>query len=84
MLLLTFCFQNVTRANEETFDAQIFSQTSKDVWFFLKMDQSRPLFVYFCSFLITISIIQTEKSINSVIGIQTRGCRKVGADEYAA
>ena len=48
---------------------------------FLKMGQSRPLFVYFRSFLITISIIQIEKSIDGVLGIQTRGCRMVGADE---
>ena len=42
------------------------------------MGQSRPLFVYFRHFLITISII--EKSIDGVLGI-TRGCRMVGADE---
>ena len=30
--------------------------------FFLKMGQSRPLFVYFCPLLITISIIQIEKA----------------------
>ena len=44
------------------------------------MGQSRPLFVYFCSFLITISI-QIEKSIDGVLGIQTRGGRIVGTDE---
>ena len=44
------------------------------------MGQSRPLFVYFCSFLITISI-QIEKSIDGVLGIQTRGRRMVGADK---
>ena len=48
--------------------------------FIKKMGQSRPLFVYFCTFLVTISI-QTEKSIDSVQGIQTRGRRMVGADE---
>ena len=48
----------------------------------LKRDlgQSRPLFVYICSFLITISI-QIEKSIDGVLGIRTRGHRMVGADE---
>ena len=46
---------------------------------FFKMGQSRPLFVYFCHFLITISII--EKSIDGVLGIRTRGRRMVGADE---
>ena len=46
---------------------------------FLKMGQSRPLFVYFRSFLLTISI-QIEKSIDGVLGIQTRGHRMVGAD----
>ena len=44
------------------------------------MGQSRPLFVYFSSFLITISI-QIEKSIDGVLGIRTRGRRMVGADE---
>ena len=47
---------------------------------FLKMGQSRPLFVYFCYFLITISI-QIEKSIDGVLGIRTQGRRMVGADE---
>ena len=45
------------------------------------MGQSRPLFVYFRSFLITISMIQIEKSIDGMLGIQTQGCRIVGADE---
>ena len=44
------------------------------------MGQSRPLFVYFCSFLVIISI-QIEKSIDVVLGIRTRGHRMVGADE---
>ena len=43
------------------------------------MGQSRPLFVYFCSFLVTISI-QIEKSIDGVLGIRTWGRRMVGAD----
>ena len=50
------------------------------IYFFKKMGQSRPLFVYFCSFLITISI-QIQKSIDSVLGIWTWGRRMVGADE---
>ena len=45
------------------------------------MGQSRPLFVYFRYFLDTISIIQIEKSVDGVLGIQTRGRRMVGADE---
>ena len=49
--------------------------------FFKKMGQSRPLFVYFCSFLITISIIQIEKSIDGVLGIRTWDRRMVGADK---
>ena len=51
--------------------------------FFLNMGQSRPLFVYFRSFLIpiTISIIQIEKSIDVVLGIRTRGRRMEGKDE---
>ena len=44
------------------------------------MGQSRPLFVYFRSFRIIISI-QIEKSIDGVLGIRTRGRRMVGADE---
>ena len=44
------------------------------------MGQSRPLFVYFRHFLDTISIIQIEKSIDGVLGIQTWGRRMVGAD----
>ena len=49
--------------------------------FFKKMGQSRPLFVYFRYFLDTISIIQIEKSIDGVLGIQSWGRRMVGADE---
>ena len=45
------------------------------------MGQSRPLLVYFHYFLTTISLIQIEKSIDGVLGIQTRGCRLVGADK---
>ena len=41
------------------------------------MGQSRPLFR---SFHVTISI-QIEKSIDGVLGIQTRGSRMVGIDE---
>ena len=44
------------------------------------MGQSRPLFVYFRPFLITISI-QIEKSVDGVLGIRTRGRRMVDADE---
>ena len=50
---------------------------------FLKMGQSWPLFVYFCYFLDTISIIEIEKSVDGVLGIQTRGRRMVGIDETA-
>ena len=42
------------------------------------MGQSRPLFVYFCYFLDTISIIQIEKSVNGVLEIRTWGRRMVG------
>ena len=47
------------------------------------MGQSRPLFGYFRSFLIpiTISKIQIEKSLDGVLGIQTWGCRMVGPDK---
>ena len=37
------------------------------------MGQSRPLFVNFCPFPITISILQIEKSVDGVLGIQTDG-----------
>ena len=36
------------------------------------MGQSRPLFLYFRSFLVTISM-QIEKSVDCVLGIQTWG-----------
>ena len=39
-------------------------------------------FVYLRSFLITISI-QIEKSVDGVLGIQTRGCRMVATDKTA-
>ena len=45
------------------------------------MGQSWPLFVYFRPFLITISIIQIDKSIDGVLGIQTCDRRRVGADD---
>ena len=45
------------------------------------MGESRPLFVYFRPFLVTISIIQIEKSIDGVFGIQIWVRRMVGADE---
>ena len=45
------------------------------------MGQSRPLFVYFRAFLITISVIQIEKSLDGVLRIRTQGRRMVGADE---
>ena len=44
------------------------------------MGQSIPLFVYFHSYLVTISI-QIEKSEDGVLGIQTRGRKMVGADK---
>ena len=45
------------------------------------MGHSRPLFVYFCPFRITISIIQIVKSLDGVHGIQTHSRRMVGADK---
>ena len=38
------------------------------------MGQSRPLFVYFCPFFVTISI-QIVKSVDVVLRIQTQGHR---------
>ena len=49
-------------------------------YFFKKMGQSRPLFVYVCPFLVTISI-QIEKSVDGVLGIRTQGHSMVGADK---
>ena len=46
--------------------------------FFKKMGQSRHLLDYFRPFLI--SIKQIEKSLDSVLGIQTRGRMMVGSD----
>ena len=37
------------------------------------MGQSRPLFVYFCPFIITILIIQIENIVDGVLGIRTQG-----------
>ena len=37
------------------------------------MGKTRPFFVYFRPFLITISIIQIENSIDVVLGMRTRG-----------
>ena len=50
---------------------------SFQTFFFIKMGQSRPLFVYFRHFLDTISIIQIEKKRRC----RTRGSRMVGAEE---
>ena len=44
------------------------------------MGQYRPLFVCFRSFLVIVSM-QTEKSIDGVLGIQTWGRRMVAAHE---
>ena len=43
------------------------------LFIFLKMGQSRPLFVYFRSFHIPIQMtnIQFEKSVDGVLGIRT-------------
>ena len=41
------------------------------------MGHSGPLFVYFFIF----SVIQIEKSVDGVLGIQTQGCWMVSADE---
>ena len=38
-------------------------------------------FVYFRPFLITIAILQIEKSVDGVLRIQTRGRRMAGTDD---
>ena len=50
-------------------------------FFLKKISQSRPLFVYFRPFLVTISIILIEKIVVGVLGIRNRGHRIVGADK---
>ena len=45
------------------------------------MGQSRPLFVYFRPFPSTTPMTQNEKSVDGVLGIQTRDRRMVGADK---
>ena len=45
------------------------------------MGRSRPLFVYFRSFLITIYRIQIEKTQMVCLGFKTCGCRMVGTDK---
>ena len=49
--------------------------------FFLKWANPGLFSVYFHYFLDTIPIIQIEKSIDGVLGTQTRGRRMVGTDE---
>ena len=44
----------------------------------LKMGQSRPLFLYF---LATVSIMQIEKCVDGLLGIRTRGCTLVDAED---
>ena len=46
---------------------------------FLKWANTRPLFVYFRPFVITISKLQIVKSIDGVLGIRTQDRRMVGA-----
>ena len=48
--------------------------------FFFKWPNPGLFFVYFHSFLVTISI-QIEKSIDGVLGIRTQGRIMVGVDE---
>ena len=63
--------------NWTTTKSVIFGLARVDI-FFKKMGHSRPLFVYFWPFLIT--IIQIVKSVDGVLGIQTCSCMMVGAD----
>ena len=51
------------------------------ILFFLKNGPIPTSFVYFRPFLITISIIQIEKSVDVVFGIWNRGHEMVGTDE---
>ena len=68
--------------NTHSRETNIFWKTlnrSKRANSLFEIGQSRPLIVYFLHFLITISITQIEKSVDGVLGIQTRGRMMVGA-----
>ena len=67
--------------SEKLLTPKIISQKIKILPPFFKMGQSQPLFSLFSSFLVTISIIQIEKSADGVLGIRTRSHKMVGADE---
>ena len=54
---------------------------SKCATLFFLNGQIPASFCLFCPFLITISIIQIEKSLDCLFGIRTRGHRMVGADK---
>ena len=76
-LLLLKCTLVVPTMDVKTYlPTNVFFSSS----FFKNMGQSRPIFVYFRSFLIIIST-QIEKSIDGELGIRTRGRRMLGADE---
>ena len=55
--------------------------TRLEFLFFLTNGPIPAFFVYFHSFLVTILITQIEKIVDGVLGIWTRGCRMVVADE---
>ena len=48
---------------------------------FLNMDQTRPLFVYFCPLLNKMTNIWLLKSVDGLLGIWTLDRMMVGADE---
>ena len=62
-----------SEVSQKSFTKKILHGSKGALVVLLKMGLSRPLFVYFCHFLITISIIQIEKSVDGVLGILNRG-----------
>ena len=82
-VLLTTANPGMERRNtDQSPRAQVSSSRVRpmDIVFFKKNGPIPASFVYFRSYLVTISL-QIEKSVVGVLGIRTRGRRMEGADE---
>ena len=69
---LAFISTTIKKKNEDLNKSKLAEAVDKEMKVidcFQKMGQSRPLFVYFRYFLIRISIIQIEKSVDGMLGI---------------
>ena len=75
----TSIFNFPSISHSHLFSFQLYLYPS--VFISLKWASPGLFFVYFRPFLVTISIIQIEKSIDGVLGIRTQGRRMVGADK---